>query len=197
MNMLELAQRLKAVRVERGFTLEEIASQAGLTRGWLSKVENFRVTPSLPALSSIASVLGITLSELFEGLDNHPVLVVVRGDERKPIKRDEEISNLVYEALAHPRPDRAMDPVLITVPPDDARPKLAHDGEEFLFVLEGQVQLVYDDTTHELSQGDGAYFDGDHPHTLICDGDTPAKVLAVYHEPASSKHAANGPIGEK
>ena len=87
MNMLELAQRLKAVRVERGFTLEEIASQAGLTRGWLSKVENFRVTPSLPALSSIASVLGITLSELFEGLDNHPVLVVVRGDERKSIKK--------------------------------------------------------------------------------------------------------------
>jgi len=197
MNMLELAQRLKATRVERGYTLEDIASRAGLTRGWLSKVENFRVTPSLPALSSIASVLGITLAELFEGLDARPTLVVVREAERKAMKRDEDVSKLAYESLAHSRADRAMDPVVITVPPEDARPKLSHDGEEFLLVLEGSIHFEYDETTHELNRGDSAYFDGDHPHRLICNGETPAKVLAVYHEPASPKFTPNGSNGEK
>jgi len=197
MNMLELAQRLKAIRVERGYTLEQIATQAGLTRGWLSKVENFRVTPSLPALSNIASVLGITLSELFEGLDSRPPLVVIRKDERKLMKRDEEVSKLRYEALAHTRPDRAMDPVLITVPPDDTRPKLSHDGEEFLLVLEGTIEFEYDDTIHELHRGDGAYFDGDRPHRLICSGPSPARVLAVFHEPMPSGYIPNGTHAEK
>jgi transcriptional regulator with XRE-family HTH domain len=71
-NMIELAQRLKRIRIQREYTLEDVASRAGLTRGWLSKVENFRVTPSLPALANIAGVLGVSLSELFEGLDSPP-----------------------------------------------------------------------------------------------------------------------------
>jgi len=71
---------LKRLRTQRGLTLEEVASRAGLTRGWLSKVENFRVTPSLPALFQIAQALQVPLSDLFEGLETRPPLVVVRSD---------------------------------------------------------------------------------------------------------------------
>ena len=78
MNLVELAQRLKRARLERGLTLEDVASRAGLTRGWLSKVENFRVTPSLPALSAICNALGLELSELFSGIEGSPPVVVTR-----------------------------------------------------------------------------------------------------------------------
>jgi len=182
MNTVELAQRLKNLRIERGLTLSDVASRAGLTRSWLSKVENFRVTPSLPALSSITSVLGVSMSELFEGLDEKPRLIVVRKDERPKVKRDEDISLLTYESLASTRAERAMDPFVITVPPDDARPRLGHDGEEFLYVLSGRITLEFDDATHTLNQGDSAYFDAELPHRVGCESDQPAQVLVVFHQ---------------
>ena len=83
MNLIELAANLKAARLAKGMTLEDVASRAGLTRSWLSKVENFRVTPSLPALASISQALGVSLSELFEGIDDQPAFVVTRKGEGK------------------------------------------------------------------------------------------------------------------
>lgn len=182
MNMIELAQRLKSIRVERGLTLEEVASKAGLTRGWLSKVENFRVTPSLPALSSIAGILGVTMAELFSGLEDRPPLVVVTKGERKLIRRDEDVSDLLYHSLAHSRPGREMDPFVITVPKSSSRPKMAHAGEEFLFVLSGRLRLEFDDASHDLEEGDSAYFDGDHPHSIVCIGSRAAEILVVYRQ---------------
>lgn len=180
MNLVELAQRLKRIRKTRGLSLEEVASAAGLTRGWLSKVENFRTTPSLPALSAIAQALGVTLSELFEGLDQRPSIIVVREGERQAFRRDEEVSDLLYESLASPRPERRMDPFILHVPSTDDRPLLTHGGEEFMLVLKGTVTLEYEDEAHRLNAGDSAYFDGDRPHRLVCDQEEPARVLTIY-----------------
>jgi len=179
-NLVELAQRLKRIRKARGMSLEDVASSAGMTRGWLSKVENFRTTPSLPALSAIARGLGVTLSELFDGLDERPSIVVVRADQREPVARDEEVSELAYESLATPRPNRRMDPFVLHVPRTDARPAMAHSGEEFMLVLKGTVTLEYDQQQYALGQGDCAYFDGDHPHRVTCDEDEPAQLLLIY-----------------
>lgn len=181
MNLVELSQRLKQLRIERGKTLEEVASAAGLTRGWLSKVENFRVTPSLTSLAQIADALNISMAELFQGLDDKPRLAVVRTDNRRVMERDKEFSKLVYEALAHTRPSRVMDPFLITVPRTDQRPMMNHDGEEFLFVIEGPVCLDYDGERVELETGDSAYFDSSIDHRLVNETEDPARVLVVFH----------------
>lgn len=181
MNMVELSQRLRRLRLERGLTLEEVASRSGLTRGWLSKVENFRVTPSLPALYRVASGLGVTLAQLFEGLDDRPPLSVVRRHERVRLRRDEDLSELVYESLAHKRPSRNMDPFMITVPRSDHRAVMAHPGEEFLLVLRGQIELEHGDEHIVLGEGDSAYFDGLVPHRVICRSDDDAEVLVVYY----------------
>ncbi len=180
MNLVELAQRLKRLRTQRALTLEEVASRAGLTRGWLSKVENFRATPSLPALFQIAQALQVPLSDLFEGLEAKPPLVVVRSDQRMTVRRDEELSELTYESLAHPRPTRVMDPFLVTVPPTETRPMMSHGGEEFIHVIEGVVTLQFDEHRHDLETGDSAYFDGTHPHRLINPGTSAARVLIVF-----------------
>jgi len=189
-NLVELAQRLKRLRKARGLSLEEVASSAGLTRGWLSKVENFRTTPSLPALSAIAQGLGVTLSELFEGLDQRPPIVIVRATEREQVKRDEEVSELRYESLAAPRPNRRIDPFVLHVPRSDDRPLLTHGGEEFMLVLRGTVTLEYGTGAHELHAGDSAYFDGDHPHRVVCHQDEPAEVLLIF---ADTEDAPDAP----
>ena len=195
MNLIQLAQRIRALRGERKLTLEQVAERANLTKSVLSKVENFRVTPSLPALSKIAEALGVTVAELVDGLDERPQMIVVRKDERLPVERDRPDSRILYEALAHKRRDKLMEPFLLEVPSGVARPtRLAHEGEEFIMILEGAVDYEYGEEQVRLEQGDCMYADGSVEHTLNNPNDSPAKVLVVYA--AGSTSLGNGADNE-
>lgn len=181
MNLVELAQRIRRLRRERNLSIDETAGRAGLTRSWLSKIESFRITPSLLALSKLAEVLGTTSAELLEGLDKKPGLVVVRNSEREPMVRDPEISNIKYELLAHKRANRAMDPLMLEVPADGGRKEaLAHAGEEFLIVIDGKVDFEYDGQSIALNRGDSVYLDGAAPHRLFNPYKRLAHVLCVF-----------------
>lgn len=181
MNLVELAQRIKHLRVRQNLTLEEVAQRSGQTRSWLSKVENFRVTPSLPALGRIAQALGVSIATLVEGLDQKPKLVCVRSDERLRVERDRPHSKIAYESLAYQRARRAMDPFVLTVPPGVARKEaLAHEGEEFLMVLNGKVDFEYGEERLKLKIGDCLYFDAEEKHRLINPYKREAKVLCVF-----------------
>ena len=182
MNVVELAQRIRTLRLDRRLTLEEVASRTGLTRSWLSKVENFRVTPSLPALGQICSALNVSMSDLVKGLDEKPPIALVRKDERQVVERNNSEGNTtVYESLAHKRPSRMMDPFLLTVPPGVARDELlAHDGEEFLMVQQGMIEFEIDSQRLILRAGDSLYFDSNLPHRIINSSKRTAIVLCVF-----------------
>lgn len=181
MNIIQLSQRIRSLRVKRGLTLKQVSKKTGLTNGVLSKIENFRVTPSLTTVTKIAEALEITLSELFEGLEERPKMVVVRKHERKIVERDRPDSKIIYHALAHKRPGKIMEPFLLEVPPGDARRKrMAHEGEEFLMVLEGVIDYEYGDEKFRVKAGDCIYEDGSVEHTLNNPGDTVAEVLCIY-----------------
>jgi len=181
MNLLELSQRIKKLRRDRGMTLEQAADQMGLTRSWLSKVENFRVTPSLPALGKIASTYGVSLGELLDGLDVKPQFIIVRENERLRFERDDQSPNIIYQSLAHKRSNRQMDPVIITLPPGEGRPdRLPHEGEEFLIVLTGKVDFEYDGQQHQIMAGDSIYFEATTPHRLVNPYSEDAQVLCVF-----------------
>ena len=180
MNLVELAQRIKQLRVRQNLTLEEVAQRSGQSRSWLSKVENFRVTPSLPALGRIAQALGESIATLVEGLDENPKLVCVRSDERLRVDRDRPHSKIVYESLAHQRARRSMDPFILTVPPGERKEALSHEGEEFLMVLNGKVDFEYGEERLKLTTGDCLYFDGEEKHRLINPHKREATVLCVF-----------------
>lgn len=182
MNLVELAQRIRKLRLDRRMTLEQVASQTGLTRSWLSKVENFRVTPSLTALGEIALALGVPLSQLVEGLDAKPQVVVIRKDDRLTVDRDGDRSNIKYESLAHKRANRAMDPFFLTLQArDTSREPLSHEGEEFLMVISGQVDMKFGADVYHLQTGDTMYFDGSTRHCLVNPYETPCEVLCVFY----------------
>lgn len=177
--MVELAARIKAARVGKGFTLDRVAELSGLGKGLLSKVENFRVTPSLPTLARLTEALGLTMAELLEGLDSKPQISIVRRGERREVERDQ--SNIRYFSLAHGRPDREMDPFELVIPPHGGRREpMPHEGEEFLLVLDGAVEFEYGDESHRLETGDAVYFDAEVNHRASNPGDAPARVLCVF-----------------
>ncbi|MFG0264662.1 MAG: helix-turn-helix domain-containing protein [Rhodopirellula sp. JB055] len=179
MNLVELAQRLRQLRFDRGLTLDEVAEQIGQTKSWLSRVENFRITPSLSALADLASVLGVSTSSLLEGLDDRPQIVCVRQSDRKPISRDAD-SSIEYFSLAHERAHRTMDPLVLKVPSGEEREPRTHEGEEFLMVLKGRVRFFYGEQEFTLSKGDSLYFDSEVEHCLSNPYANEAEVLCLF-----------------
>jgi transcriptional regulator with XRE-family HTH domain len=181
MNLVELSQRIKQRRLDLGLSLEETAAAAGQTRSWLSKVENFRITPSLPALARVAEALRVSLASLLEGLDSKPQIVLTRRKDRRVIQRDAKNSDIVYEELITGRANRRMDPFLLEVPAGGGRSVLRpHEGEEFLVVLCGRVTLEYGEVSFSLEEGDSLYFDADTPHRLHNPYSSKAEVLCVF-----------------
>lgn len=185
-NLVELGSRVKTARKERGYTLDELAKRAELGKGMLSKVENFRVTPSLPTIIKIAAALEIPLEKLFKGLDQKTVTNVVKKGESKEIDRDSEHSSIRYFDLAHTRLNRKMDPFELKIPPGGGRDQpMSHEGEEFLTVLEGTILFRINDDRFVMSEGDSIYFDADSPHCVNNPSDKAARVLCVFEGCAS------------
>ncbi|MCC9643524.1 cupin domain-containing protein [Rhodopirellula sp. JC740] len=179
MNLIELAQRLRQLRLDRGYTLEDVAQRSGQTKSWLSRVENFRITPSLSSLAELANALGVSTASLLEGLDDRPQIVCVRHDQRQRIQRDPD-SMIEYYSLAHERTHRTMDPFLLNVPSGEIREPRTHEGEEFLIVLKGRVQFIYGDETFTLTKGDSLYFDSEVEHALRNPYANDAEVLCLF-----------------
>src|SRR5690625_7040693 len=100
MNLVFLAQRIREIRKKRILTLEQLAERSQLTQSVLSKVENSRVTPSLSALSRIAAALGVTLSELVEGIDEERPMTVMRHGERSE-EHTSELQSRGHPACPH------------------------------------------------------------------------------------------------
>lgn len=183
MNLVELAQRIRNARVGQGLTLDQVSESSGLAKGLLSKVENFRVTPTLPTLAKLCEALGIKLSELVDGLDEKPKLCTVRRAGRKSVERDRGESDIIYESLAHGRANRTMDPFELKIPAKGGRGKaMPHEGEEFLTVLAGQVEFEFDGKAQSLFEGDSVYFDAETDHRLFNKTEFDARVLCVFLE---------------
>ncbi len=181
MNLVFLAQRIREIRKTRGMTLGQLAERSQLTQSVLSKVENFRVTPSLVALGRIAEGLGVTFSELVAGIDEKKKIVLSSSADGPLVDRDRPNSDIVYRSLAATRHARLMEPLMLEVPPGEPRQEaLPHEGEEFLIVIEGTVELEYGLERFCLRKGQCAYFDATEKHRLLNPGKRTAKVLCVF-----------------
>jgi transcriptional regulator with XRE-family HTH domain len=161
MNLQLLADRIRSLRTSAGFTLEQLAEKTGMPRGMISKVENFRVTPSLPTLAKIAEAFGISTSQLLAGLDERSSLVIVRRDERQEQPASDPASAVRTFALAHKRAIKRMEPLLWELSPGKSQEAtLRASDEAFLMLLDGSIELTCGPTTHRLEPGDCAYGDG-------------------------------------
>lgn len=180
-SLLDLAQRIRSERTNRGLTLDEVAKLSGFSKSWLSKVENFRISPSLSALLRLCKILECPVEKLFERVEQDPISIV-RSGERQEIERDPSPDNpSFYTSLAFKAPNRVIEPLILNLAPYAARKdKRSHDGDEFIYILKGCGHLEFGDQTHELNEGDCAYFDGAIPHRLVNQSDTPLEAMCVF-----------------
>jgi transcriptional regulator with XRE-family HTH domain len=182
-NLADLGRRVRAARVARRLTLDEVVSRANFTVSWLSKLENGQLTPSLEGLVKLAEVLECGVDTLVQGLSVPPQYVVVKHSQGRTEPARDSRNGYVTESLADQWRNRAMNPVIVNLSgvgnrhhPDN------HDGERFLMVLEGEVKLEYGDELIHLDKGDSVYIYAAIPHVLAPAGRGTAKVLSVSYD---------------
>lgn len=181
-NLILVGIRIREARRIRGMTLDELADQTGLSKGLLSKVENFRAIPSLPVLAKIAASLSIDMAELVRGIgtDQSKPYILVRADERTKVERDEAVG-FSYEALTvKSGGDTVVETFVLTLKPDARRKPVTTEGEQFIYILDGSIQFVLGEEKLKMKKGDSLYFDGRIPHLPENHTRKQASLLAVY-----------------
>jgi transcriptional regulator with XRE-family HTH domain len=185
-----VCRRLRALRIEKGLTLEALATLSGFTKGYLSRIENGGKAPPIASLARIGRALGQDLSYFFledgastSARSDESRVSVVHKWERKPVTRGGSAFGYDYVSLAHKRARKLMEPFVFTFPASfEVDQYFQHSGEEFIYVMSGRVEfeVVLDDTrrSYTLEAGDSIYFDSSLPHRgHSLDGEAQAMVV--------------------
>jgi transcriptional regulator with XRE-family HTH domain len=189
LNLSDLGRRIRAARLARRLTLEEVVSRTDFTVSWLSKLENGQLSPSLDGLVKIADVLECGVETLVEGLSVPPQFVVVRQGQGTSCQHKPGRSGIVVENLADQWRNRRMHPTILHISGTGNRNQPDnHDGERFLYVLDGAVKINYGDEVIQLAAGDSIYIYAAIPHSIVPVGRTSARVLSVSCEAAENRH---------
>jgi transcriptional regulator with XRE-family HTH domain len=167
---------LRAVRRQRGLTLERLAEQTGLTKSYLSKIERRQSTPSIAVALKVAKALDVDVGRLFSDEATEEKITVDRAHERSGADGER------YQALASALLGKSMSPFVVLPTGNLAEdPHPEHAGQEFVFVHAGTVELDYGDQTITLGTGDSAYFDASVSHKIRALGAEQAEVVVVAH----------------
>lgn len=187
---LNLGKQIRDMRMNLGLTLQNVSDLTGLSKPLLSQIENDVTFPPIATLLKISKALGTHIGDFFqETAHNHKRIAVVRQEERKETMRrlheEAERIGYRYESLAYPMREKRMEPFIVEIEPRDEQniPVYQHAGEEFLFVLEGEMEFRGDDRVIVLHAGDSLYFDSKIPHALRGLKGKKATVLAVIYTP--------------
>ncbi|MCR9126503.1 MAG: XRE family transcriptional regulator [Rhodobacteraceae bacterium] len=179
---LDLGLRVRALRKARDWTLEQAASQAGLARSTLSKIENGQMSPTYDALKKLAVGLQISVPQLFTPPQED------RVNGRMAVTRSgagagHATATYEHELLAETLTKKQMLPYRARVRARDMNEFdgwVRHDGEEFLYVLTGVIRLFtefYEPV--EMRRGDSAYYDATMGHNVVSVSDEDATILWV------------------
>ena len=177
-----ISGRIREIRRQRGLTMDDLAKKAGFTKSYLSQIENLKREPTIGTLVTIANALAVSVFSLIgteAAADNRPA--IVRAHERKRVtipsmgKGESTLDSVNFK-----KKDRLMDAYILTSSADFSEKPRAHEGEELIFVLEGETEFVYDGRSYLLEAGDCCCFDSSTPHHGRSAGGSPSKALIVY-----------------
>lgn len=181
---------IRQLRQKHELTIAQVAEQAGISRGMLSKIENGQTTPGLDTLARIARALGVSMSMLFSKYDATATAAqhVRKGAGMEVVRRGTK-SGHTYHLLAYDQgPVKLFEPFLITIQDDSQRyPTFEHPGTEFIYMLEGRIEYRCGPDTWLLEPGDALTFRGDVPHGPERLVKCPIKFLSVIIYPRQAE----------
>jgi transcriptional regulator with XRE-family HTH domain len=167
-NIPRIGVRLRHARALLGLSLREVAERVGVTESFVSKVENNRVRPSLATLHKMVTVLQTNIGVLFADSENDSEQIMLIRQGKRPVIRvlgAAQRQGIRLERLIPARSDNLLQANIHVVPSGEGTDELiSHSGQEFGFVLEGDVDLIVAGERYELSQGDAFVFESALPH---------------------------------
>ncbi len=178
-----ISSNIKVLRTREKITLSALAERTGLTKGYLSKIERSEKAPPYSTLTKIAGALGIDVTRILSKNLDPPADVkfcLARGKNRKIIKGSSQGTGYDFEILSENKPGKNMEPFIIHSPWDITK-MYSHEGEEFMYIMDGTLEFLYGDRTYILEKGDNAYFDAHIPHAGKSLGDHQARLLVVIY----------------
>jgi transcriptional regulator with XRE-family HTH domain len=189
---IAVGERIKHFRESAGMSLEDLSERTGLSTAELKEIEQDMISPALGVLTKICGGLGVRLGHFFQQ-GPRKVFSLVRSDDQEEATRFASKSGTdhgyEYRSLGSEKRQRTMDPFLVIIEPPSGQVEpespMTHDGEEFLYLLEGQIEVQLQGQDFTLNPGDSIYYDATVPHRVIQVGDLPAKVLVVVTLPTS------------
>jgi len=182
---VNVGARVKSVREGRGLTLGDISLRTDIAVSLLEEIEEGTVAPPLGTVIKLAKALEMKMGYFISGEEDRPYTIVRRRDRKVLSRYDSKKGKhygYEYESLAPHKKDRHMEPFMVTLGPAvTEEERSTHDGQEFIYVLEGTMEVRLEKEIHILEPGDAIYYDSTVPHLVKCHGDKNTKILAVLY----------------
>jgi len=180
----EIGKRIEYLRKEKGLSLDELSKLTGFNVELLSNIEEDKVQPQLGTLIKLSKALDSAFGRLVSGVGNK-LFSITRKDERKVVSRSTSHEGkkqlYTYKSLAPEVKGRHMEAMIVQLEENPDQENSVHEGEEFIYVLDGVVSLKIGEDTFALEPGDSVYYLSTTPH-LVAAKSGKATILAVLYE---------------
>jgi len=171
---------------------ETLAERSGVPIELLRRIEDEGLIPDLAPLIKIARALGVRLGTLLDDREELGPVITRAGSAAETVRfftglspdnPKPEHEGLSFKALAADKNSRHMEPFIIDIEPNAEQKKSTHEGEEFIYVLSGNLTVEYGTESNTLREGDSVYYDSIVPHRVFSADKKPVRILAVIYTP--------------
>ena len=178
---MDIGSKIKSMRMEKQLTQEELANRCELSKGFISQLENNLTSPSIATLIDILEILGTNLREFFNEIDQERITF---KKEDMFETEDEELKYHLKWLISNSQKNM-MEPIIITLyPGGQYKEEKPHEGEEFGYVVAGNILLHLGDRVNKVKKGESFYFKPRMNHYISNPGKTTAKVIWVSTPPS-------------
>ena len=178
--LINLGRQLKKIRKNKNLSLKQVAELSDVSTGLVSKIENYRTTPSLPVLLKIMQALEIDLSELNLSSSKEEKYILIRNDEGTVEPREDSLGLEYTFLFSNKVSESNLRVYLIKVNSGVYREPISTDAIELLYVISGKLNYGLKDEILSLNEGDLLFFDGSTPHSLHNKNTETAVILKMY-----------------
>ncbi|KAA6322085.1 HTH-type transcriptional regulator SinR [termite gut metagenome] len=184
-----VGEKITILRESKSITIEELAERSNLALEQVERIENNIDIPSLAPLIKIARVLGVRLGTFLDDQEKKDVVICRKNEAIETVSFSNNATRLRkhmrYHSLAKSKADRHMEPFIVDVFPTNVIDFIlsSHEGEEFIVVMEGTMEVYYGKNIYILEEGDSIYYDSIVPHHVHAYKGKAAKILAVIYTP--------------
>ena len=184
-----VGSKITTIRQSKKVGIEELAERCGFSNNMMEKIEKGDTIPSLGHLIKVARALGVRLGTFLDDNDRLGPVVSRKGQMQEgagfSTTNNDTGSGLTFHPLAGDKSGRHFEPFLIDIAPSPASIThlSSHEGEEFIYVLSGEIEISYGKERYRLEQGDSIYYDSVIDHNVHSANGEPAVILAIVYAP--------------